>query len=171
MPGRGLNQVTFAFRPVGATTWTALGTDDNAPYRVFHDVRALAKGTLLEYRAVVRDHDGDLGVATSVASVGDVAAPVMGEPDLDGRFGRFGGRFIPETLIPACADLPRTEVLFAHTHDRIGPLGAKSMSESPFNPVAPAIANAIRDATGARLTQTPFAPDRIFAAIGAALAT
>jgi tryptophan synthase beta chain len=38
-------------------------------------------------------------------TLGDAAAPVMGEPDLDGRFGRFGGRFIPETLIPACADL------------------------------------------------------------------
>jgi len=36
---------------------------------------------------------------------GDTAPQVMGEPDLDGRFGRFGGRFIPETLIPACAEL------------------------------------------------------------------
>lgn len=39
------------------------------------------------------------------------------------------------------------------------------MSESPFNPVAPALANAIRDATGARLTSTPFAPDRIYLAV------
>ncbi len=70
--------------------------------------------------------------------------------------------------IPACADLPRTEVWFAPTHDSIGPLGAKSMSESPFNPVAPALANAIRDATGARLTRTPFAPDRIYRLVGAA---
>ena len=75
VPGRGLNQVTVAFRPVGATTWTALGTDDNAPYRVFHDVRELAKGTLLEYRAVVRDHDGDLVVANTHASVGDAVPP------------------------------------------------------------------------------------------------
>ena len=37
---------------------------------------------------------------------------------------------------------PRTEVLFADTHDAFGPLGAKSMSESPFNPVAAALANA-----------------------------
>ena len=33
--------------------------------------------------------------------------PVMGEPDQAGRFGRFGGRFVPETLIPACAELER----------------------------------------------------------------
>ena len=32
---------------------------------------------------------------------------VMGEPTPDGRFGRFGGRFVPETLVPACAELER----------------------------------------------------------------
>ena len=31
--------------------------------------------------------------------------PVMGEPDATGRFGRFGGRFVPETLVPACEEL------------------------------------------------------------------
>jgi tryptophan synthase beta chain len=30
---------------------------------------------------------------------------VMGDPSPDGRFGRFGGRFIPETLVPACEEL------------------------------------------------------------------
>jgi len=29
----------------------------------------------------------------------------MGDPSADGRFGRFGGRFIPETLMPACLEL------------------------------------------------------------------
>jgi tryptophan synthase beta chain len=33
------------------------------------------------------------------------ASPVMGDPGDDGRFGEFGGRYIPETLIPACAEL------------------------------------------------------------------
>jgi CO/xanthine dehydrogenase Mo-binding subunit len=37
------------------------------------------------------------------------------------------------------------------------------MSEAPFNPVAPALANAIRDATGRRLTELPFTRDRVFA--------
>ena len=36
-----------------------------------------------------------------------MTAPVMGEPTPEGRFGRFGGRFVPETLIPACAELER----------------------------------------------------------------
>jgi putative selenate reductase molybdopterin-binding subunit len=67
--------------------------------------------------------------------------------------------------IPAFADAPRTEVYFAQTHDAIGPLGAKSMSEAPFNPVAPALANAVRDATGIRLCAPPFTPDRVSAAL------
>jgi CO/xanthine dehydrogenase Mo-binding subunit len=67
--------------------------------------------------------------------------------------------------IPAFADAPRTEVLFADTFDRIGPLGAKSMSESPYNPVAAALGNAIRDATGVRFYETPFAADVIYEAV------
>jgi CO/xanthine dehydrogenase Mo-binding subunit len=67
--------------------------------------------------------------------------------------------------LPTFADVPRTEVHFAGTGDTIGPLGAKSMSESPFNPVAPAIANALRDATGVRFTEPPFTADRVWQAL------
>ena len=44
----------------------------------------------------------------------------------------------------------RSEVIFADTYDRIGPLGAKSQGECAINPVAPAIANAVANATGVR---------------------
>lgn len=57
--------------------------------------------------------------------------------------------------LPQYADVPRTEVHFMETADTIGPPGAKSMSESPFNPVAPAFTNALRDATGLRFTGLP----------------
>jgi tryptophan synthase beta chain len=33
------------------------------------------------------------------------AGSLMSEPDATGRFGEFGGRFVPETLIPACQEL------------------------------------------------------------------
>ena len=52
--------------------------------------------------------------------------------------------------------------MFADTSDSLGPFGAKSMSESPYNPVAAALGNAIRDATGVRLQATPFKADRIY---------
>ena len=74
VPDGGFNQVTLAWRPVGADDWTPLGTDDNAPYRVFHDVSAMPKGTLLEYRAVLRDSSGNLSVASTYATVGEPEA-------------------------------------------------------------------------------------------------
>jgi len=64
-------QTTVAWRPVGEDEWRVLGTDDNAPYRVFHDVRDLPDGLLVEYRAVSRDADGDLGAAQTYAQVGE----------------------------------------------------------------------------------------------------
>jgi pullulanase-type alpha-1,6-glucosidase len=79
VPDDGFNQVTFAWRPVGGDEWTVLGTDDNAPYRVFHDVTGLAKGTLLEYRAILKDNSGNVSVAGTYATVGDAPAPGGGD--------------------------------------------------------------------------------------------
>ncbi|MGO9516803.1 MAG: molybdopterin-dependent oxidoreductase [Candidatus Korobacteraceae bacterium] len=79
------------------------------------------------------------------------------------------GRVVNPTFrnyrIPAYADIPRSEVYFARTTDVFGPLGAKSMSEAPINPVAPALANALADATGIRFHDLPLAPDRIYRVI------
>ena len=77
------------------------------------------------------------------------------------------GRMINPTFrnyrIPAYADvLARTEIYFADTHDAFGPLGAKSMSEAPIYPIAPALANALTDATGIRFHDSSLTPDRIF---------
>ncbi len=81
------------------------------------------------------------------------------------------GRITTDTLrtyhIPQFADAPRTEVYFAATADALGPFGAKSMSESPFNPVAPALTNAVRDATGLRFTELPMTRDRVWRALAA----
>jgi CO/xanthine dehydrogenase Mo-binding subunit len=82
-----------------------------------------------------------------------------------------GGRMVNPTLrnyrIPAFADVPPSEVFFADTHDTIGTLGAKAQGEGSINPVAPAIANALRDATGVRFPHLPFTADRIFSKLSA----
>ncbi|GAA4827245.1 hypothetical protein [Saccharopolyspora rosea] len=69
--------------------------------------------------------------------------------------------------IPQMADVPETEVHFAETFDDLGPFGAKSMSESPFNPVPAALGNAIRRAVGVRPYETPFSRDRIWRMLNA----
>ena len=68
--------------------------------------------------------------------------------------------------VPAFADTPHTDIFFADTIDSIGPLGAKSQGECAINPVAPAVANALANATGVRFAHLPFTPDRLFSKLG-----
>ncbi len=58
--GGGFNQVTFLAKPAGAAGWQPLGTDDNAPYRVFYDVSGQPKGSTVELKAIVKDSAGHL---------------------------------------------------------------------------------------------------------------
>ena len=67
--------------------------------------------------------------------------------------------------IPAFADVPRSELFFADTHDRYGLFGAKPLGEAPIIPVAPALGNALADATGIRFYSLLFSADRIFASL------
>ena len=78
------------------------------------------------------------------------------------RDGEVLTRAFRHYRVPQMADVPPTEVLFADTYDELGPRGAKSMSEAPYNPVAPAIANAVRDALGVRPHELPMSRDRLW---------
>ena len=64
--------------------------------------------------------------------------------------------------IPNFADVPPIQVFFAEDEDTVGPFGAKGCAESPIDPVAPAIANAVADATGIRFRDLPLVPPLIF---------
>ncbi|MEV3966457.1 aldehyde oxidase, partial [Nocardia sp. NPDC050193] len=64
--------------------------------------------------------------------------------------------------IPTYADVPRTDVLLVASTDSVGPLRSKGMAECCINPVAPALANAVHDATGVRFRSLPLTPDRIW---------
>ena len=64
--------------------------------------------------------------------------------------------------IPTYADIPRTEVLVVESHDSYGPMASKGIAESCVNPVAPALANALQDATGVRYRDLPLTPERIY---------
>jgi hypothetical protein len=79
--------------------------------------------------------------------------------------GRVANPKFRDYHLPSFADVPRTEVLFAETRDSLGPMGAKSMSESPYNPVAAALGNAVANSTGIRFTTLPLKPDRLFPAL------
>jgi CO/xanthine dehydrogenase Mo-binding subunit len=69
--------------------------------------------------------------------------------------------------IPTYADTPRTEVIVVESHDSVGPMASKGIAESCINPVAPALANALHDATGVRYRDLPLTPERIYSRLGA----
>ncbi|GAB2824464.1 molybdopterin-dependent oxidoreductase [Actinocorallia aurea] len=139
------------------------------------------------FRVAVDPGTGELRVLRSVhaADAGRVMNPNQCRGQIEGGVAQALGAALYENVrlnsrgevetasfrtyrVPQYADTPRTEVHFTDTHDPIGPLGAKSMSESPFNPVAPALANALRAATGIRFTDLPLTRDRIWLALQSA---
>ena len=71
-------------------------------------------------------------------------------------------------LIPTAGDVPPIETILIERPDPLGPFGAKGVGEPALIATAPAILNAIADATGNRLTQVPATPDRVLAALQAA---
>ena len=73
VPAGGFNQVSFAWRPAGSLAWTPLGTDDNAPYRVFHDVQELATGTVSSTARCSRTTPATSRSPATSAVVGDPA--------------------------------------------------------------------------------------------------
>ena len=131
-------------------------------------------------RLAVHRITGEIRVLHSVhaADIGFPINPMQCRGQLDGAIAMGYGWALTENMvhdaghmvnpqlrnyrIPTFADTPRTEIFFAGTHDTIGPLGAKSQGECGINPVAPAISNALADATGVRFAHLPFTPDRLF---------
>jgi xanthine dehydrogenase molybdenum-binding subunit len=67
--------------------------------------------------------------------------------------------------IPRATDIPRIETILIETNDPMGPYGAKGVGQTGTLLPAPAIANALEDAVGVRLTELPMNPDRVLEAI------
>lgn len=137
-------------------------------------------------RLAVHRVTGEIRILQSVhgADIGRPINPLQCRGQIDGAVGMAFGWALTENMvhgstgavvnpnfrnyrIPAFADLPRTEVFFADTYDAIGPMGAKSQGECAINPVAPAVSNALLDATGIRFESLPFTPDRLFSKLTA----
>jgi putative selenate reductase molybdopterin-binding subunit len=151
---------------------TATGRHDGTPRSVAFNVHG--------FRVAVNPGTGEVRILQSIqaADAGVVMNPEQLRGQIEGGTAQAIGSALYEQLdivdgavttralrnyhIPQFADVPRTEVLFADTTDDLGPLGAKSMSEAPYNPVAPALANAIRDALNVRPYDLPMSRDALW---------
>jgi CO/xanthine dehydrogenase Mo-binding subunit len=121
--------------------------------------------------------------AVLVADVGTIINPIAHRGQLVGGFAMGFGAGVMEELvmddgaiatlsladmkIPTSADMPPLRVIQIPTLVGPGAFGAKAAGELTNAPVAPAIANAVADAVGVRITELPISAERVLAALDA----
>ncbi|MCR9140109.1 MAG: molybdopterin-dependent oxidoreductase [Alphaproteobacteria bacterium] len=126
--------------------------------------------------------DMTLGAITPIKfvaahDVGQAINPMLVEGQVHGGIAQGLGmalmeEFIPgrtenlhDYLIPTIGDIPPIETIIIEEADAHGPFGAKGLGEHVLIPTAPALLNAIKQATGVRMTQVPAIPSRMLEAI------
>lgn len=132
----------------------------------------------------VDERTGRVDVLRYVAAIdcGTAINPKLAEGQLEGAIANGIGYALFEEIIfddlgrpktpdyarykiPGPADMPDLEAILVDSYEPTGPMGAKSVSEIGINAPIPTIANAIHDATGVWLTETPFTPERVWRAL------
>ena len=81
------------------------------------------------------------------------------------RAGMLLGPSLLDYRIPTTLDTPAIEAFIVEKHDRNGPYGAKEAGEGPLHSSIPAVANAVYDAVGVRMTELPLTPAKVLAAL------
>ncbi len=118
---------------------------------------------------------------TTAHESGTVINPVGIEGQLEGAIMMAGGYGLCEEqpmdegkiLNPSIADyklirsldMPATKILEVETYEPEGPFGAKEAGEGLTNPTAGAMANAVYNAVGVRITSLPITPEKVFKAL------
>ena len=117
----------------------------------------------------------------ALQEVGKVLNPVLAEGQIVGGIaqaigfalyekvvwdkGRMRNNQMTNYIMPGSTDLPPIRVYFEEIKDPHGAYGAKGIGELPMDGPAPAIVNAVEDATGIRCLAIPLLPEDLFAAL------
>jgi xanthine dehydrogenase YagR molybdenum-binding subunit len=97
--------------------------------------------------------------------VGGIGMALMEQAEWDARLGRVMNANLAEYLVPVNPDVTELDVTFVPSRDEVlDPLGAKGLAEIAICGVAPAIANAVYNATGKRVRDLPILPERLLTA-------
>jgi 4-hydroxybenzoyl-CoA reductase subunit alpha len=81
------------------------------------------------------------------------------------RSGQLENPSMLEYRVPSTVESPEIDCSIVESVDPEGPYGAKEAGEGSLAAAIPAIANAIFDAVGVRLYETPFTPDKVLKAL------
>lgn len=123
----------------------------------------------------------DITQAILVQDVGRAVNPKLIEGQMDGGFAMAQGYALLEDLnivqgeithhnftkylIPTALDAVEVKKIIVEDPESSAPFGAKGIGEPVMIPIAPAILNAIYNATGARITEIPVTPEKLLKAI------
>ncbi|MCF7875788.1 molybdopterin-dependent oxidoreductase [Candidatus Bipolaricaulota bacterium] len=129
----------------------------------------------------VDERTGEIDLKKYVAAVdcGTAINPNLAEGQMEGAIVNGIGYALTEEMefdssgrmknpsffdykIPNTEDIPEIEVILVESTEPTGPMGAKSVGEIGINGAIPAIANAVRDATGLELRNPPFTPEKVW---------
>src|SRR5207248_7728842 len=113
--------------------------------------------------------------------VGGVIHPVLAAGQIEGgveqgigwalyegivwKDGRMANNQMTNYIMPTSADIPPIRVFFEEIPYAFGPMGAKGIGELPMDGPAPAIVNAIENATGLPLVSIPVTPEALMQAM------
>jgi 4-hydroxybenzoyl-CoA reductase subunit alpha len=92
----------------------------------------------------------------------------LGEVLMEEQVFRKGVHKAPSMLeykSPTTLETPEIHTILVETDDPEGPFGAKEAGQGPLLPVIPAVANAVHDAIGVRIDETPITPDKVLKAL------
>ena len=119
--------------------------------------------------------------AVQVVDVGTVINPLAHQGQLNGGFAFGVGAALMEELpvesgkvtalslgeykLPTVMDMPTLRTVLLRTEIGPGPFGAKAVGEVTNSGVAPAIANAVHDATGVRIYDLPITAEKVLSAL------
>jgi CO/xanthine dehydrogenase Mo-binding subunit len=119
----------------------------------------------------------DVTHLTAIHDVGRVINPLGVEGQIEGGVATGLGYSLSETMLRkdeewvdsfteyillTAADLPENyQNIILEIPEKSGPFGVKGIGEIPLVPTAPAVANAVFNATGVRITELPITPERV----------
>ncbi|RZJ64622.1 MAG: xanthine dehydrogenase family protein molybdopterin-binding subunit [Flavobacterium sp.] len=119
-----------------------------------HAVSCADAGTIINEKTAAGQMTG--------GAVGGIGMALMEDMIIDHRFGRPINNNLADYHVPVNADIPRMEAYFVNKKDPYtNPMGSKGLGEIALVGMAPAIANAVFNATGKRIRELPITLDKV----------
>jgi CO/xanthine dehydrogenase Mo-binding subunit len=157
-PETGQSDQVTPFWMIGGTGVEVEVDVETGHFRLLRMINAADLGNPLNPRIVETQLSG--------AAMMQLGFTMFEEMRLDA--GQVTNASLADYKIPGIQDLPQiVENEIVDAHQKNGPFGAKGVGESATFGVSPAIANALYDAVGIRLTELPMTPEAVFTAMRA----